>query len=796
MSDCQPRGCLAVIASTVLLLLLRRGHERLDDLDLNRQTIARIDSRLLSTAVVVNLLREADPAVFASPEVPTFEPHAWWRLGATALEPRLLAERAASMETLLQALVNVLNCSILRQAGPSPFLALLTGCSPASSPRSVGVRMMELVSPQNCGRASALTAPAFAAPERPKGGHDDSAGGTTPDPQPEDIAMDTVHEGDTPTWAMEADAAVGQLRDDDRPVPVRMPIVPPSPIHAADATEPAAVADLWISADPAPSDVGGVEEGAEEPRAPQPVECPHVELSDVGQLLAATAAAGDRPSPNRPSQAEIERLLAEGRAQRGMNQRDDGDRDDPLDRGGMRGGDLRQRGRRGGGSDPGGRGGRRGERRGRSWLGACPGWLVGLVLVLVIIRAGYLFSKLSPSKIAQRIAEEKARNSIDKPIQGPHGLMYPAHVIEAQRAKEAAATAAATEADEDAELDELGSKSKAGDPEPQKPGADSTPTAVPDLPPEPSATMQSPSPAPKQSHTARALGPPWSEEAKPGEAPSARQASAGSHARAEAVARAAVPADAASKNAADARRLASHHVQASALLSVRASRLDTLSTAEVELSERTSALETARRELHEATEACRRASSATLASKREAAVEEQAAVSARWDDARQAVATTALAVETEQVAAAEAAAALSAAKEQSQTTPLASPPSAADRRQLQQNVKTAKQRAKAAKAAVSAAEASARRAARTLRHEERCLDKTLRKHARDEAAVLKAGERTVAKAERLGGKRVRAAEVHVQKAETNVAVAVVAVAEVEKRQAELQAALGASDGPP
>ena len=74
-------------------------------------------------------------------------------------------------------------------------------------------------------------------------------------------------------------------------------------------------------------------------------------------------------------------------------------------------------------------------------------------------------------------------------------------------------------------------------------------------------------------------------------------------------------------------------------------------------------------------EASRRANAATLAGKREAAANEQAAVSARWDDARQAVATTAQAVETEQLAAAEAAAAaLATAPTRMSTAPTCSAP--------------------------------------------------------------------------------------------------------------------------
>ena len=60
---------------------------------------------------------------------PAFEAHPpFWRLGPGQLEPDFLDQRAKAMQDLLQALVDRLDVSIERQAGPSPLLALLTDC--------------------------------------------------------------------------------------------------------------------------------------------------------------------------------------------------------------------------------------------------------------------------------------------------------------------------------------------------------------------------------------------------------------------------------------------------------------------------------------------------------------------------------------------------------------------------------------------------------------------------------------------------------------------------------------------
>lgn len=60
---------------------------------------------------------------------PAFEAHPpFWRLGPAQLEREFLDQRAASMQALLQSLINTLGVSVLRQQGPSPLLALLSDC--------------------------------------------------------------------------------------------------------------------------------------------------------------------------------------------------------------------------------------------------------------------------------------------------------------------------------------------------------------------------------------------------------------------------------------------------------------------------------------------------------------------------------------------------------------------------------------------------------------------------------------------------------------------------------------------
>lgn len=92
--------------------------------------------------------------------MPSFEPHAWWRLGPAALERAFLEERAASMAALLQALVRVLECSVVRQVGPPPLVALLADSqtsSSKSSPRSIDIASAELTARGQMAPPSDLT---------------------------------------------------------------------------------------------------------------------------------------------------------------------------------------------------------------------------------------------------------------------------------------------------------------------------------------------------------------------------------------------------------------------------------------------------------------------------------------------------------------------------------------------------------------------------------------------------------------------------------------------------------------
>ena len=89
--------------------------------------------------MTIDALKATHINAFSAPGVPDFEPHAWWRVGPAALQPEFLAERAESMQALLQALVRALDVSVLAQRGPSPLLALLSDCDDETSPpRSYG----------------------------------------------------------------------------------------------------------------------------------------------------------------------------------------------------------------------------------------------------------------------------------------------------------------------------------------------------------------------------------------------------------------------------------------------------------------------------------------------------------------------------------------------------------------------------------------------------------------------------------------------------------------------------------
>jgi len=63
--------------------------------------------------------------------------------------------------------------------------------------------------------------------------------------------------------------------------------------------------------------------------------------------------------------------------------------------------------------------------RSGGFFGQCPTWVVAIILLLAIGRAVYIASSLTPAAIRERIRKEKERNSPDRPIMGPRGMMYP-----------------------------------------------------------------------------------------------------------------------------------------------------------------------------------------------------------------------------------------------------------------------------------------------------------------------------------------------------------------------------------
>jgi hypothetical protein len=73
-----------------------------------------------------------------------------------------------------------------------------------------------------------------------------------------------------------------------------------------------------------------------------------------------------------------------------------------------------------------------------------PMWLVLLILIGVVVRGAFMLSKLSPTYVAERVAEAKQRQSPDRPLQGPRGIMHPVrHAVDAATTQSSTAAAGA-----------------------------------------------------------------------------------------------------------------------------------------------------------------------------------------------------------------------------------------------------------------------------------------------------------------------------------------------------------------
>ena len=59
-----------------------------------------VKRRWTELRITIDALKATHSPVFACDGVPSFEPHAWWRLGPAALDPKFLTERAQSMQSI------------------------------------------------------------------------------------------------------------------------------------------------------------------------------------------------------------------------------------------------------------------------------------------------------------------------------------------------------------------------------------------------------------------------------------------------------------------------------------------------------------------------------------------------------------------------------------------------------------------------------------------------------------------------------------------------------------------------
>ena len=215
--------------------------------------------------------------LLASPRLPTFEPHGWWRVGPLALEPAFLAQRAAMMQALLQALVRELDCSVLRHSAPPPLLALLVGpdmqrvspaASAAAAEKAVG-RMTGI-------KAERVPSFGIAAPRE-----DGSPTGTHSSAVSTDLTTMTM--ADAPP----ATQAVQSLEEslEDAPSPLVLPSAPPSDLEQLLREDPLAPDPPPASSEavPTPSKPAAPPSAATPtPESPQPIK-----ISDPVAVAAA-----------------------------------------------------------------------------------------------------------------------------------------------------------------------------------------------------------------------------------------------------------------------------------------------------------------------------------------------------------------------------------------------------------------------------------------------------------------------------------------------------------------------------
>ena len=485
--------------------------------------------------MTIEALKATHAAAFDAPAIPAFEPHAWWRLGAAALEPSFLQERAASMQALLQGLVDVLGVSVVRQRGPSPLLALLSDCDDASSLRSPAAapaaqlrqsngvlspppaaarapgtpadwRMAQSAAAQTLDSpadAEALGELAAAAEggiavqsplanagslryDTPKGGGARGSGEPTEGPEPtwlteaglqlrqtatgnvalptpkvargpgadtlgfvsptasettmqstpdtleapsppaiDDVDIHHVSEelANAGTDAPQAQAVPAPVPDESAPID-EMPTEPPAAAPSAEAPSAAAPSAASAAADAWAAAAAEAAVAAAARAAARAAEQGKATVEMVAEAAAPSARPHRRPTPPLRKPRSRAAAKASGQAQANGRCATRGAASSALDRQAARYADgetadnelraeLRARRARGGAAE----GGKR--------IGRWPVWAVLLVLVLVCIRGAYLLTHLSPSYVQGRIDRERERNSPDRPIQGPHGLMYP-----------------------------------------------------------------------------------------------------------------------------------------------------------------------------------------------------------------------------------------------------------------------------------------------------------------------------------------------------------------------------------
>lgn len=412
-----------------------------------------VHRRWTELRMTVDALKQTHPAAFTSPKMPSFEPHAWWRIGSSALDPAFLKSRAENMQLLLQALVDLLDVSVSKQRGPSALLALLVDCDP-------GMSVQAPRTPAEWRRAQ-LAAPDFESPistGRACSPESDSGGGG-----------EGGESTELPPWLTEADAflnktaggrfAVGRKLEGAaaaKATPVASPATPAVVLHAPAEPAPAAapppeqstpgtpdtldadasatdspfaqleqMATAPPSSAPAPPPRGirppepPKAEAAPKPatRAQPPASSPPKAAAKAKAKVEAAAAPpppapGPTPGPTPAfgGPAGITpNLMAEARRRAAaMHDKDSYEafaeqmRSDPRLAGSAAARDKKKAGK-------------------KQW----PTWAILLVAAVVVLRAGYLLSKLTPSNIRERVEEERRKNDPRRPIQGPRGLMYP-----------------------------------------------------------------------------------------------------------------------------------------------------------------------------------------------------------------------------------------------------------------------------------------------------------------------------------------------------------------------------------